>query len=252
MTKHETTARVERNTGVALWRQIADMIRSQISDPAPAGSRIPPETELAMRYGVNRHTVRAAIAALVQEGVLRSEQGRGTFVQKRKRLTYPIARRTRFSAGLEGQATEFRSKLLGNGTEPANELVAAALGIAAGAPVVRLETTSSADDTPVSRTTSWFDGTRFPAIVDALEISGSVTKALSACGVSDYVRQSTYVAARHASPEDLEVMGLSPGAIVLVTRAVDADLEGRPIHYLETRFAADRIELRMDTGSATP
>ena len=35
---------------------------------------------LAERYGVNRHTVRSAISALVQEGVLRAEQGRGTFV----------------------------------------------------------------------------------------------------------------------------------------------------------------------------
>ena len=41
-------------------------------------------------FGVNRHTVREAIASLVHEGVLRSEQGRGTFVEQRRRFAYPI------------------------------------------------------------------------------------------------------------------------------------------------------------------
>ncbi|MFZ2099583.1 MAG: GntR family transcriptional regulator, partial [Oricola sp.] len=79
---------LERKTGVALWRQIADLIRSDIAAGVAAESgRLPPEMELAKRYGVNRHTVRAAIAALEQEGVLRSEQGRGTFVRRRTRLS---------------------------------------------------------------------------------------------------------------------------------------------------------------------
>jgi hypothetical protein len=52
------------------------------------------------------------VAALVREGMLRAEQGRGTFVLSRKRLSYPIGARTRFSAGLQGQASERRSLLL--------------------------------------------------------------------------------------------------------------------------------------------
>src|SRR5262245_38837629 len=104
---------VERRSGIALWRQIADRIRLGIAaGDLGGGGRLPPETELSARFGVNRHTVRAAIAALVQEGVLRAEQGRGTFVAARRKLSYPIAKRTRFSTGLEGQVTERKSALL--------------------------------------------------------------------------------------------------------------------------------------------
>jgi len=243
-----TGALLERKSGVALWRQIADLIRSDIATGvAGKDGRLPPEMELAKRYGVNRHTVRSAIAALEQEGVLRSEQGRGTFVRRRKRLSYPIARRTRFSTGLGNQAGSTRTRLLESGEEPASETVADNLGIEAGNPVIRLDTVSEADGVPVSRATSWFDAGRFAGIDSAFEEHASITKALAACGVTDYVRKSTVIEARHASAEDIDLLRLSAGAIVLVTRAVNADAEGNPIQHAESRFAADRVELKIET-----
>ena len=41
---------------------------------------IPPEQKLCSELGVSRGTVRMAIGELVQEGILRREQGRGTFI----------------------------------------------------------------------------------------------------------------------------------------------------------------------------
>ena len=102
-------------------------------------------TSWPARFGVNRHTVREAIASLVHEGVLRSEQGRGTFVQQRRRFAYPIGPRTRFSTGLDGQAHELRGLLVGHAYEQASEQVAAGLEIKPGARVLRLETLSEAD-----------------------------------------------------------------------------------------------------------
>jgi len=239
---------LERKSGVALWRQIADLIRSDIATGvAGQDGRLPPEMELAKRYGVNRHTVRSAIAALEQEGVLRSEQGRGTFVRRRKRLSYPIAKRTRFSAGLGNQAGSTRTRLLESAEEAASEAVADNLGIAIGNPVIRLDTVSEADGVPVSRATSWFDANRFAGIDKAFGEHASITKALAACGVTDYVRQSTVIEARHASGEDIQLLRLSAGAIVLVTRAVNADSDDNPIQYAESRFAADRVELKIES-----
>ena len=240
-------ALLERKSGVALWRQIADMIRSDIATGAAgADGKLPPEMKLAERYGVNRHTVRSAIASLEQEGVLRSEQGRGTFIRRRKRLSYPIGKRTRFSAGLGGQAGSTRTRLLESREEPAPQTVAEALGLTPGEPAIRLDTVSEADGVPVSRATSWFDAGRFAGIDRAFEEHASITKSLAACGVKDYVRKSTVIEARHASAEDIELLGLSAGAIVLVTRAVNADADGQPIQYAESRFAADRVELKIE------
>src|SRR5919107_523901 len=65
--------------GITRWRRVADDIRSHIGDGI-ISDVLPSELELAARYGVNRHTVRRAIAALTADGLLRVERGRGTFV----------------------------------------------------------------------------------------------------------------------------------------------------------------------------
>jgi GntR family phosphonate transport system transcriptional regulator len=236
--------KVERRNGIALWRQIADQIRLAIGSGEFA-VKLPPEMALAARFGVNRHTVRGAIAALVQEGVLRAEQGRGTFIERKQRLAYPIGARTRFSEGLQGQARDRRGILLDHAVEPAAERTADALGLAAGAKIVRLETLSEADGRPVSRATSYFDARRFGGIEEPYRESGSITVALKSFGISDYLRRSTLISARHASAADLADLSLSPGAIVLVTVYVNVDPDGRRVQFAETRFAADRVELTV-------
>jgi GntR family phosphonate transport system transcriptional regulator len=240
---------IERRNGVSLWRQIADRILQGIANGDFAeNAALPPEVALAERYGVNRHTVRSAIAALTQEGVLRAEQGRGTFVLSRKRLSYPIGARTRFSTGLQGQTSERHIVLLASSVEPASQRVAEGLGLARGAAVIRLETRGEADGHPISRATTWFDARRFAGIEVAMAETGSITASLKRFGVNDYLRHSTVLSARHADAEDLAALELQPGAIVLVTLAVNVTLDGQPIQFAESRFPAERVELKLSAN----
>lgn len=238
---------IQRRTGVALWRQIADAIRAGIgSGLEDENGKLPPETEMAARFGVNRHTVRAAIAALEHEQVLLAEQGKGTFVVSRRRFAYPISKRTRFSAGLSGQAQNVTGHLLKAVSEAASAEPADRLGLQPGAEVVRLETLGTADRLPVSRATSWFDAGPYGTIGTLVEETGSITKALGRLGVEDYLRQSTHIEANHAEDRDAVDLKLSPGAIVIVARAVNVLTDGTPVQYSITRFAADRVELQID------
>lgn len=238
--------RIERRSGVSLWRQIADKILHAIAiGDFPENTALPPEVALAERYGVNRHTVRSAISALVQEGVLRAEQGRGTFVLSRKRLSYPIGARTRFSTGLQGQTSERHIVLLASSVEPASQRVAEGLSLARGAEVIRLETRGEADGRAVSRAAGWFEARRFAGIDAVMAETGSITASLARFGIDDYLRQSTVLSARHADAADLADLDLQPGAIVLVTVAVNATPDGRPIQFSESRFPAERVELRL-------
>jgi len=97
-----------------------------------------------------------------------------------------------------------------------------------------------------SCSTSWFDAARFGGIEEAYATTLSISAALAIFGIPDYLRRSTYIEARHASAEDTRDLNLSPGAIVLVTRAINTDVVGKPIQYSQTRFAADRVELQVD------
>jgi GntR family phosphonate transport system transcriptional regulator len=238
---------VQRQTGVALWRQIADRIRASINhgDFDELGM-VPPETALALQFGVNRHTVRSALAALGQEGVVRAVQGRGTMIERKEKLNFPISKRTRFSQGIGDQAREARSIFVDAADEAAGAEIARWLKIPAGTPVVRLETVGTADKRPVSRGTSWFPAARFATMGETYRRTGSITRAFSELGLADYVRATTEITAMHAETADIADLELSPGAIVMMTRALNTDLEGAPVQYSITRFAADRVQFTIE------
>src|SRR4051812_31950833 len=141
---------VDRNSGISAWKQIADQIsRSITSGEFDDTGMVPPEMVLAEKFGVNRHTVRSAIASLAEEGLLKRVQGRGTLIEKRERLVFPISRRTRFSEGLGKQAAEMSTQLIASEDIEATEEIAGALRLPLGAMIVRLQTIGSADGQPV-------------------------------------------------------------------------------------------------------
>ena len=230
--------------GVALWRQIADAIRLDIVGGKLAnGDRLPTEALLAERFSANRHTVRRALAVLAEEGVVAAEQGRGTFVKSIRRLTYPIGKRTRFREGLKGQAGSLVSVSISDKIENATARVAEALGLKPGTKVVRTESMSVADDVPISRSTTWLPYRRFPDFAARIKEMQSTTMVFQSYEIADYSRASTRISARHADVEETRSLNLAPGAIVLVSEAVDIDLEGEPLSYALTRFPAERMEL---------
>lgn len=72
-------------SGVPLYFQLRNILRDRIiGGEFRADERIPPELELCRHYGVSRITVRKAIDALVQEELLYTRQGKGTFVTPQK------------------------------------------------------------------------------------------------------------------------------------------------------------------------
>lgn len=241
---------IDRNSGVAAWKQIADQIsRSIASGEFDDTGMVPPEMILAEKFGVNRHTVRSAIASLADEGLLKRVQGRGTIIEKREKFVFPISRRTRFSEGLGKQATEMGLTLISSEEIEATEEIADVLKIAIGAPVLRLRTVGEADGQPVSTGLSHFDKARFPKMAELVGRHHSITKAFAAQGVPDYVRVSTEVTARIATAQEAGHLKMSPGSVVLVAQSINADLDGRPIQYSRAVFSADKISLRLDTGA---
>jgi GntR family transcriptional regulator len=64
-----------------MYLQLREILRSKIDDGEfIPGSAIPSENELAQTYGLHRLTVRNAITALENEGLLKPIQGKGVFV----------------------------------------------------------------------------------------------------------------------------------------------------------------------------
>ncbi|WP_222843945.1 FadR/GntR family transcriptional regulator [Cellulosimicrobium sp. CUA-896] len=78
---------------MGLIDQAAARFRDEVvSGRWPVGERIPTEPALVAEFGVGRNTVREALQSLVHAGLLRREQGRGTFVISSSELTGTLER----------------------------------------------------------------------------------------------------------------------------------------------------------------
>src|SRR5689334_20508662 len=120
---------VSRHEGIALWRQIANRLQHDIgSGTYLPGGRLPTEAELSKQFRVNRHTVRRALEELSRGGLVRVEQGRGSFVAEDV-LEYAVEARTRFSEWIRRHNKEPSGRILQLRETAADAHVAAALGI---------------------------------------------------------------------------------------------------------------------------
>jgi GntR family phosphonate transport system transcriptional regulator len=237
----------EAAAGVLLWRRIADEIERSIARGTfQPGSRLPGEVEIAERFGVNRHTVRRAIAALAERGLVRAERGSGTFIEQR-RIPYPIRQRTRFSEIVGGAGHTVSGRLIADAVEIADIEVARRLKLKAGAPVIRLALLRHADRVPLCAATTWLDAQRFPQAAGVYSAAQSVTRMLARFGVRNYSRKSTHVTAAIAEAADSVPLRVTVGRPLLVVDSVDVDGDGVPILTTRARFAADRLELVIET-----
>ena len=235
-----------RGGGVAAWRRIAECLEAEIAAGVFApGHKLPAEVLLAGQLGVNRHTVRRAIAFLAERGIVRATRGSGTYVEPPP-LRYPIGPRTRFSEIALRAGREAWGVLASAAAVPAEGQTAEALGVALGEPVLRLATVHEADGVPISTAVTWLPLPRFEGFDRAYAGAGSITRAFAACGVADYLRLSTRIMARVVNAEEAALLELTPGRVVLVVDSVNVDANDARIQATRACFAADRVELVVE------
>jgi GntR family phosphonate transport system transcriptional regulator len=235
-------------SGVALWRQVADGIERGIANGAfAAGEKLPGETEIAETYRVNRHTVRRALAALAERGLVRAERGSGTYVEAR-RLAYPLRSRTRFSEIVGAGGQEPRGQLIDTATDVATRELARELGLKTGAALIRIEALRFADRTPICVSTTWLAADRFPDAGRVFAKLRSMTGLLAHYGINDYRRASTRITAAIAEATDAARLDLALGRPILVVDSTDVDTNGSPLVTKRSRFAAERVEFLVENG----
>jgi GntR family phosphonate transport system transcriptional regulator len=245
-------APLARGEGIALWRQIAQALEQAItSGQHQPGGRLPSEAELSALHGVNRHTVRRALEALSSRGLIRIEQGRGSFVAEDV-VDYPVGPRTRFSEVIRAQNREPEGRILRTAELSADAVVAEALRIRTGRAVLLVERLGLADGRPVVFGSHHFVLPRFAGLAEGVARSGSITEGLAACGVHDYRRASTRLTARLPTAQEAELLQQARARPVMVAEALNTDPEGRPIDFTLSRYAAGRVQILIEGNGETP
>lgn len=123
---------------IPLYHQIATDLETQITSGAiGANTMLPPEKELATRYGVSLVTVRAAMRILLDQGLIDRRPGKGTTVLERQaRAVWELG----WLNDLIASMVPSRLEIISMGLVPAPHWVSARFGIEAGAQVHRMDT----------------------------------------------------------------------------------------------------------------
>lgn len=210
------------------------------------GAKLPTEPEMAAAYGAGRHSIRRAVSDLAVKGLLSVEQGRGTFVQARPRIAYPIGQRTRLRENMAAQGISVTGKQIDVLPVPARADVAAALGIAPGAQVLQSRRTTLADGVPVAHGMIWHDLARFPDLADRRRDVSSLTAIYRSYGIDDYIRADTQIFSRPARADEARALNQHSDMPVMVVRATDALPCGAAIAYSEVIWSAARVVFTIE------
>lgn len=233
---------------MALWRSIADTLRAEIARGQwRSGERLPTEATLAARFGVNRHTVRQATQALADEGLLFSRRGAGVFVAAAP-VDYPLGRSVQFRRNIELAGKVPGRRIDAVMTRNASASEQRLLELDDGAQVYAVEGVSTVDNRPVALFRSAFPAALLPGFPQAVKESGSITAALAACGITEYHRVRTRIAAQIADETQAVQLQMSAGEALLRTETLN--LSGtRPIERGLTWWAGERVTLTVDGHS---
>ena len=230
-----------------IWKAIADALRSDLAEGRyTPGDKLPTEAALADRFGVNRHTVRHGVSALVEEGLVRTRRGAGAFVAATP-TDYPIGTRVRFHENLIAAGRRPEKRVLQVEQRLATEGEARALHLTVGELVCAYHGLSLADGQPIAVFESLFPLPRLAGIDVALQETSSVTEALGAVGVADYTRASTRLTAVRATATQALHLQVAEGDPLLRSSGVNVDGAEQPVEYGRTWFAGDRVTLTLET-----
>lgn len=230
----------------SLWQRVRDeLVRDIKGGKVYPGELLPTEAALSGRFGVHRHTVRRALQALREQGLVRTGQGRGTVVLEQP-FEYKVGRRTRFSENMSMNRLKARSNFLYGDVVTASEVVAERLELKPRSRVSYIEMYGEAEGKRVFVASQYIPYVDMEDLIAVFRKTGSLTKAYRHYGINDYFRKVSRITTRLSNPEETRLLKLKQKQPLLVVEYVNVDPSGRPIEFGITRFSGDRMEIVVE------
>lgn len=227
-------------------RQVYLSLRDQIADGRlEDGKNLPPEQKLAELFGVSRVTIRKALDALSEAGLIVRRAGSGTTVRTSGQREKPMAMNL---ATLMPQLVEMgqttTARLLSFSYGPAPEFVASALRLEAKEQVQIAMRVRSTEDTPFSHLTTYVPATIAANYSENDLATTPLFKLLELSGVQIKDAHQS-VSATLAGPDVAEALGIAVGSPLLSLRRVVRDVNGNGVEYLSGLYRPDMFRLEM-------
>jgi GntR family transcriptional regulator len=244
---------------VPLHHQVyLDLISALEKGELKPGDRLPPERELAKRYGCSLITVRRALTELAREQRIERTRGRGTFVL-RPRLELDFGGNQSFTDEMQMRGLDPATRLVEARPEPAGESVAIALDLAIGSPTLYLERLRLAGGEPLLLEQVHLPAERFPGLLASdLEHNSLYDVMTERYGVR-IVRAREAIEPVLLRSREAHLLDQAAGRPALLIEGIAFTADGRPVEFARsyvrgdrTRYFVERVVVRAQAPAADP
>ena len=224
---------------LAQYERLAGMLRDRIAAGVYAREdKLPSEMELMDESGLSRSTVRHALKVLVDEGLVRTERGRGAFVADTPALHENNLVFSSYTKQVEGQGMKPTTRTVDSGFTKAGGSIAKFFDAAVGSKLVKLVRLRYLDDAPLCLETTYLPPS-FEALIDR-DINGSLYATLR--------QEHKTFEVCYASQNEAFLLNVERGqALILITDYV-YDTDGRPLHVSKRIQRTDRAKYTEPIG----
>jgi GntR family transcriptional regulator len=228
-------------TSVPLYVQIADIMLDRIeSGELAPGDRLPSERELSERLDINRLTLRRALRILEVQGLLVRRQGSGTYIAAPK-VERHADQLVPFTQGMQRRGYTPGARMVLFERRPVEAGVARELKLLVSAPVYYVHRLRLLNQEPVLLERFMVPAEYFPD----LERFDLGQRSLYEIMQTEYgisvVRARQSLEPVIATEYEGELLGVEPGAPLMLERRLTVDQDDRPIEYGKDLYRGDRF-----------
>ena len=228
------------------YHQLREILQKRIeSGEFQPGDQFPTEEQLCQEYGVSRGTVRQAINVLVNEGRLRREQGRGTFVAESS-LSPVFFRLADFAEDMRQRGLTASTRVLRLQVIPATEEIAARLEIPVGEQVIESARLRMANGKPMAYETRHLAHSLCPQLLDEDLMHQSIHSLLIDKYKIPLIRACHTVEARVLSKEEASLLEVEPGSAGFFVDRVTYTTNNRPVTWYRTFYRGDEYRFTAE------
>lgn len=223
-----------------------DMLAKIAAGEWTPGAAIPTEAELTKHYGVAVGTLRKAVDTLVQDGLMKRSQGRGTFIL-RPNFEGSLFRFFR-QVDARGERRVPDSRILNRELEAPDKEVAEALELSSTDDVIRLERVRQFDGKVVYHEEIWLPALRFDALMQInTDDFGNLLYPFyeSRCGqLIGSARETLTV--ETAAPDIAGILDIDEGQPVVMIERLALGYDRTPLEYRRSRGSAETFRYQVD------
>lgn len=219
------------------FEQVEFIIRDRLRNEWAGIERLPPGEELCRELKVSRSTLRRAFDAIAGDGLIRRQQGSGTYIADGVQANAP-----KLTGSVQDLMSVRRNvffRVLERKTIPASDSVAQVLKLQAGEAVVYVSRVMVADDEPLAYIAIHLPY-EFGRLILEKDLSRTpIISHLSQEGVPIVGGEET-VEAELADGDTARLLEIPLRAPVLLINRIYRTVRGRPVDYVTSSYRANR------------